>query len=77
MLVEHIRQQLINEFGVVRFDAWRGKDGLSQHTAEEIAERAVASIWPVLANHRDLLSEIVRLHGEGSLAPEVHEPKTW
>jgi hypothetical protein len=42
-LNEHVRVHLIHTFGSARFDVWLGKDGMVEHSADDVAHEGIES----------------------------------
>jgi hypothetical protein len=51
-LTEHLRVALIRAFGAGDFEVWLGKDGLVQHSAQEIAAASISALAPLLRDAR-------------------------
>ncbi len=75
-LTEHLRMALIRAFGANEFEVWLGKDGLVQHSAQEIAEASVSALAPLLKDTR--VSATARsLIDEHQLAAPGTPPDSW
>lgn len=73
VVAEHLRLAFIGTFGATGFEVWRGKDGVSEHTASEVGDAMADALGPLLARP-DVTAAISELRRAGALARATTDP---
>lgn len=71
-LAWHVAEQLVGAFGVERFEAYRGKEGLQLITVDDLAAVVVNSLSPVWNELRD--GTVRHLSERGEIGQRLNHP---
>jgi hypothetical protein len=72
-VAEHLRLAFIGTFGATGFEVWRGKDGVSEHSAAEVGDAMAVALAPLLSRP-DVAAAISDLRRAGALARVTTDP---